>query len=225
MKIVARMNGEDSALVESLNQQGITAKLVRNAVIVELPRIDDTAYGASKGCKVPAEVNGAMLFIDCTEYGGGMTNTGSGTVVCGLSGKSLRPYYIPRGGHRAGGTHAYFSVPNAVVTVTGYRRDTGVTIQEHRIVRDGDVARIQSTELWSGEAPVIEWKCSRCDTVFTEGCPEKHNRSSDGSSCWGTPRQTKLDLPETFDRYQAAAMAARRKGSCYHCRCVHFSSE
>ena len=180
MKITARINGENQSLVDTLTQRGIIAKLVKGGVIVELPVKKEN----SDIYEVPMEVNSATLFLDVTEDGGGMTNTGSGTVVCGLSGKALRPYYVPRGGNLACGTHAYFSVPNAVVTVTGYRRDDNVTITEHRIVRNGNIARIESKKLWSGELEV---------------------------------------LPELFDQFQAAAEAARNKGNCYHCRCVHFA--
>lgn len=184
MKIVARINGENTSLVDTLTQRGVTAKLVRGAIIVELPARKKESWGDPDSYEVPAEANDATLFLDATEHGGGMTNTGSGTVVCGMSGKPLRPYYTPRGGHLACGTHAYFSVPNAVVTVTGYRHDTNVTIEEHRIVRDGNVARIESKKIWSGELGV---------------------------------------LPESFSRFQAAAEAAKTKGNCYHCRCVHFA--
>jgi len=185
MKITARINGENQSLVDTLTQRGITAKLVKGGVIVELPARKKESWNDPDTYEVPAEVNGATLFLDVAEEGGGMTSTGSGTVVCGLSGKALRPYYVPRGGHLACGTHAYFSVPNAVVTVTGYRHDDNVTIEESRIVRDGgNVARIESKKLWSGELE---------------------------------------ELPETFSRFRAAAVAAREKSNCYHCRCVHFA--
>lgn len=191
MKIKAKINGENQPLVDALTKRGITAKLVKGGVIIELPLIPlrknkswsdpDTYYEILPEVK---EVNSAMLLIEITESGGGMTNTGSGRVVCGLSGKALRPYYVPRSGHLACGTHAYFSVPNAVVTITGYRRSNEVMIEEHRIVRDGNVAWIESKELWSGDLEV---------------------------------------LPEFFNRFQAAAKAAKAKGNCYHCRCLHFA--
>jgi len=161
MKVTARINGENQSFVDTLTQRGITAKLVKGGVIVELPARKKKSWSDPDTYEVPAEVNDAKLFIEVTEHGGGMTNTGSGTVVCGLSGKPLRPYYVPRGGHLACGTHAYFSVPNAVVTVTGYRRDDNVTIEEHRIVRDGNVVWIESKKLWSGELEVLPESFSR----------------------------------------------------------------
>jgi hypothetical protein len=223
MKITARINEEKQDIVDILTQHGITAKLVRGGVIVELPVRKKESWNEPDVYEVPTEVNSsAILLIDVAEEGGGMTNTGSGTVVCGLSGKALRPYYMPRGGHLACGTHAYFSVPNAVVTVTGYRRDNNITIDEHRIIREGNIARIHSKKLWSGEAPTIEWECLSCGAIFTDECPTEHNQE-DGSKCYGEPRRSKVALPISFERFQVAAMAARTKGDCYHCRCVHFA--
>ncbi|MDD3487516.1 MAG: hypothetical protein PHF35_04050 [Candidatus Moranbacteria bacterium] len=149
MKIVAKVSGEKPELVKVLGQHEIKAKLVKGGVVVELPERDRENWNDPQTFDVPAEVNGATLFIDVAEEGGGMTNTGSGTVVCGLSGKALRPYYVPKGYCNA--DHAYFSVPGSVITITGYRRDDNVTIREHKIVREGNMARIDTEVLWEGE--------------------------------------------------------------------------
>lgn len=149
MEIKARFNGENPALVSRLLEQGITAKLVKGGIIVELAgRRDQEGH---THFVIPGEIAGATLLIEATEHGGGYTNTGGATVVCGLSGKPLRPYYVPRGGHLACGTHGYFSVPGAVVTVVGYRRSDNVTIEEHRIRQVGEIAWIESKQLWSGD--------------------------------------------------------------------------
>lgn len=112
MKIVARINAENVAMVESLKQRDINAKLVKGGVIVELPASKDSTRDDSK-YEIPNEVivANATLFIDCEEKGGGMTNTGSGTVVCGLSGKALRPYYVPKGYCNADHAHFLASKP------------------------------------------------------------------------------------------------------------------
>ncbi len=149
MKIVARINGENMAMAEILKQRGVNAKLVRGGVIVELLASKDSSFKF----EIPDEVATATLFIDCSEHGGGMTNTGSGTVVCGLSGKALRPYYVPKGYSNA--EHAFFSVPNAVVTIKGRRRDNNITIKEGRIAREGNLAWIEEKELWSGELETL----------------------------------------------------------------------
>lgn len=153
MKITARIEGENQALVETLTQRGIKAKLVKGGVIVELPMRKELESDRET-YEVPPEANDATLYIDVTEHGGARTNTGSATVVCDSSGKPLRPYYIGRHGHLACGTHAYFSVPHAV-TITASRQDTIVKIEEHNIVRKGNIAWIESKVLWSGELEVL----------------------------------------------------------------------
>lgn len=180
MKIVARVKGEDQALVAYLAGRNIEARLVRNGVIIDLP------YAHQKGFEVPDELCDATLLINVAEEGGAMTKTGSATVVCGLSGKALRPYRVPHGGHLANGEHAFFSVPDAVITVMGYRSSGKVVIEEHRIVRDGRFAHIKTKMMWSGHIG---------------------------------------DLPEMYDRFAVAALAANVKTNCYHCRHCHYIAE
>ena len=174
MKITARVKGESQKVVDALTQRGISAKLVKGGVIIELPEQKKESWNNPNIYEVPVEANGATLLIDVTENGGGMTNTGSGTVVCGLSGKALHPYRLPRGGHLSCGTHAYFSVPKAVVTVTGYRRDDNITIEEHRIIRDGNIARIESKKLWFGALEVLPEMFNRFQAA-AEAASEKGN--------------------------------------------------
>jgi hypothetical protein len=150
MKITARINREDQKLVQTLNERGIKARLVKNGVIVELPAIREPADGFDGEYQIPKEVDGVMLFIDISEHGGGMTKTGSAIIVCGLTGKALRPYYVPQHGTLVLGIHAHFAVSTAVVTITGYRNEDNVTIREHRIVHERKIARIKTTELWHG---------------------------------------------------------------------------
>lgn len=217
MKITARINHEDQKLLQALLMRGVNAKMVRKGIIVELPASAPFTYWVLK------EVGKAKLFIDVTEQGGGMTHTGDAVVVCGMSGKALRPYFIPRGGHLACGEHAFFAVPNTCVTVTGYRRDATIVIAEHRVVREDQIARITSKQLWVGEANEAEWKCPECHRVVFDDVMEGHTRA-DGEPCFGTPTHARLTLPNSFERFQSAAMAARAKADCYHCRHVHYAA-
>ncbi len=149
MKITARINGENGVWLSTIKNAGITAKMVKGGIIVDLPH-RDAFTDQPDYYIVPMLIDGAKLFLEVTEYGGGMTNTGQGTIICGLSGKALRPYYIPNGGDLSNKTHAYFSVLEAVVTITSYRQDSTIAIEEHRIVREGGIARIETKRLWDG---------------------------------------------------------------------------
>jgi hypothetical protein len=154
MKIQLKIAGENQQLVEKMTKLGIEAKLVRGGVIITLPQKEKESWDSPNSFSIPPELQGidANYCIDIPEEGGGMSNTGSSQIVCGLSGKALWPYYVPRSGHLSNGTHAYFSVPSAVATVSvGDRRDNDLTILEHRIVREKDEATIVSKNLWQGQ--------------------------------------------------------------------------
>lgn len=141
MKLVQKTFEEDQMLADRLSKQGISARLVKNGVIIEMPRNEDSSWTIVPG------VN-ASLLIDVAEEGGAMTNTGSGHIVCGLHGQPLRPYRIPKG--YSNGEHAFFSVPLGVVTVTGYHRGGAVEIDRHQIVVLAGTAHIQTTRVWEG---------------------------------------------------------------------------
>lgn len=148
LRITVRIPGEDTQLVQQLITAGLPAKLVKGGIAVVLPPHEG---GNGTSFDVPPEVHRKIhtLFIEGTEHGGGMTNTGSGTVVCGLAGKALRPYRVFRSGDLSCGTHALFSVPSGFVTVTA-SRDGSLEIVEHRIRRPGPTAVIESQQLWTG---------------------------------------------------------------------------
>lgn len=224
-KIIACLDDERSELVTLLKEKGITVKLIRGATLIELPRQVGHGYYDPMRYELIEVAREAKLFIDCSEGGGGLTRRGSAVVVCGASGKALRPYYVPHGGHLACGTHAYFSVPNSAIKVSAGKSSTIITIHQQKILHEEGLVRIGKRRLWSGEAPAIEWKCSSCQSVFHDECSDIHNREG-GTQCYGgscSIMRTKLALPETFDRFQAAALAARVKANCYHCRHVHYA--
>lgn len=59
-----------------------------------------------------------------TENGGGMTNTGSATIVCGAEGQKLKTLFIPRG--YSNGDHAIFVIePGETHLVHGWRSRAG----------------------------------------------------------------------------------------------------
>ena len=144
MKLIAKIAGENPALVKRLTEKGIAAKLVKGGIVIELKEASGGKY------EVPAEASRATLSIECAESGGALTNRGWGEVICGLQGQALRPYYMPRGGHLAGGTHAYFSVPGAVVTISCARRTDEITITKYSVVRQEDNAWLKSETVWEG---------------------------------------------------------------------------
>jgi len=160
MKITTRINREDPELVETLLQRGVKSRLVKGGVIVELPALREPADGYDGEYRIPKQAAGFMLFIDIVESGGGRTNSGSGIVVCGVSGKPLRPYYIHQHGKLANGIHARFAVSTAVVTITGYRHESRITIRKHEIIREGEIARIKTIMIWEDDLNLLPGKFS-----------------------------------------------------------------
>jgi len=155
MKVTIKVPRESQRLVDSLSEKEIDAKLVRGGVLIS-PNYDSSV----EGYVIPEEICDCkqIFLIDCHEHGGAMTHTGSATVVCSYRGKPLKSYYRPRKGHLSNGIHAYFSIPNVVITVTAYRNDTNILITAHKIeVKDG-VVDINNKVIWSGEVGFLPKK-------------------------------------------------------------------
>jgi len=95
------------------------------------------------------------------EEGGGYTNTGRATIICGPDGEKLRPIYIKRRGELACSKHALFVIrPEYYIIQAGHhRRDFGVTVYKIVSISDSDneaeVERIAhfSEGEWDNEPP------------------------------------------------------------------------
>lgn len=78
-----------------------------------------------------------------TENGGGMSNTGYATIICGPNGQKLKPLFIPRG--YSNGDHAIFVVQlEATHLVYASRGRRGEAAQIEKVVSvDGDELRTE----------------------------------------------------------------------------------
>ena len=132
-------------------------------------------------------------FAAMWESGGGMTSSGSATIITGRNGEARRPIYMPRGGHLAGGNHALIGVGDGFYIVTAsVRRGSRDSASVKRIVSTS-VKDIEG-EKWSASAEV-----------------EVVNTFSRGE--WDKP----LD-----EKFVPAVKAAFRKASTYHCRSASY---
>jgi len=167
MKLVIKVLGESQPLINALTDEGIAAKLMRGGVLIT-PEYDDTVGGYH----IPecVEPKGCLFLIDCAECGGGMTNTGDSVIVCSFRGKKLTPYYIPRKGHLSNGVHAYFSIPNVVTTIRGFRNDPNIDISVHKVLVSGRAVQIVSRRVWSGEIGILPrtYECYRQAAIVAE---------------------------------------------------------
>lgn len=127
------------------------------------------------------------------ECGGGLTSSGSATIITGRNGEARRPVYIPRGGHLACGNHALITVHEGFYIVNVHvSRGTrsSANISQILSVSVKDI----NGEKWEAQAEV-----------------EAVNTFSNGE--WDKPLDGKFHLP---------VEAAFNKASCYHCRTPYY---
>lgn len=177
MNITLRFYKEDKSIVSALNELGLKARLVKNGVIVECPE--------GKNFKDFSHIiymfSGNQFFINCSESGGGWSNTGDATIICGINGEALKPYYIPTKGTLACAEHAMFSVKNSVIEVCAshHRKDFSITISKHEIVMEPKI-QLKKTEIWSGrpeELPVMFERFSQAMKAACEKATDYHCRT------------------------------------------------
>lgn len=74
------------------------------------------------------------------EAGGGYSNSGHATIVAGRNGEALKPIYVRRRGHLAGGEHALFVAKPGFHNVEArhHRRDFWITVWRIEGIRRTD---------------------------------------------------------------------------------------
>ncbi|GEM_PF-4033736 len=143
MRIRGRINKSERSL-GVLERRGFQLRETRSSFIIDLPPKADV----KDGYYLPEMVN-PVLLINLAEKGGAKNEMGIGIVVVGVTGKPLYPYYIPSVKNPCG-EHAYFSAPEALVTVAAFQGDAAVIIMKHSIEKKENVAYIKSQNIWSG---------------------------------------------------------------------------
>lgn len=71
-----------------------------------------------------------------SENGGGMSNTGYATIICGEDGQALKPIFIPRG--YSNGEHAIFRIEIGHCVINASRGKWGESISVERITKIND---------------------------------------------------------------------------------------
>jgi hypothetical protein len=157
VKIVARIPKEDVALTKALKKKGVKAKVVRNATIIHLP-LYNPKDPESKIWSLADIPNDAALLIDDSEDGGQIQpGLGAAKVVAGLSGKKLRPYYIPK---KDGPRHCFFAILGRSITVTGFN-DAHVIVRKHEIDTGAASCWVNTTIVFEGQFTELPENLSR----------------------------------------------------------------
>jgi len=129
--------------------------------------------------KVERSKTGLATFC---ESGGGMTSTGSATVVCGMNGEKLKPLFVPRG--YSNGKHAIFVVRPGMYIINAGNSKAGERAVAHQILGIGttedpdELVTIVVAEYENGdgnvpeqlqsavEAALAKSNCYHCHSVF-----------------------------------------------------------
>lgn len=168
MFVVARLPDPNRAA--ELKSKGLKAKAVKNAVICQLPPYNPEDPD-SPVWTLPGVLKEATLLIDCAEAGGLVEQGhGIGTVIAGVTGKALRPYYVPK---RMQAETAFFAVMNKVCTVTAWQ-DGVIRISKHEIESESSAVWVETTEIWAGRLTRLPRKLKRFKAA-AEAAVEKAN--------------------------------------------------
>jgi hypothetical protein len=208
--VVAKIRGEyPLSVVTTLRRQGITVKPVNGSLVVWLP---DTYPGYS----IPEEIRVLKyrIVFNAAEMGG--ARWGYGTIISDAEGSSLRPYFI----NSRQETHAWFSVPRRMVTITAQSRSDRFHIAEHTIIEDRFRICVDSQVLLDDLVRPGEYECDTCHARvrFRQG----HNTPDNTVRCYGKLLLTAMTLPPDLYRFQAAVIAARQLADDSHTREPHF---
>ncbi len=143
--------------------------------------------------------------LECAaEEGGGRTNTGAGTIVCGPNGEPLQPLYVPTKGELSNGIHAYIPVEAGCYIIRGHHHREDFDIEVLRITG------VQKQYVNAAEAPpeapfhrsIVEGK-----GYITWAEVVEVNHFSNGE--WDDTLNPQLAAP---------VEALMNKITCYHCR-------
>lgn len=137
---------EATSMIADLNNNYVTANIIKNGFIID-PKVNDSEEFIIDPILRKAN---HILLIDISENGGLSEGDNYAQVISGLSGKALRPYFIPRKNVIPCGEHAFFSIPESCVQITS--RNETITISKILIVDDKEhgVAKLNSEILYSG---------------------------------------------------------------------------
>ena len=176
-------------LAAKLNTHGFKSRVVKNATIIELNPVE---YQAGRQVYTLPDKNiigqysaNMVMTIDTVESGGGSSNTGRCHIACGISGKPLVPYLIPRTGHLSNGVHAHFCVFDKFVSIDCRFDRYGTEIEIHSVISSfddsGKFVFLNIEKIWAGhpeELPVYLGKFKNAVEAATRKVQTYHCRSA-----------------------------------------------
>lgn len=228
MKLSGKMYHARLDLVAQLEKKGFVAKQVHDGVIFDFPRTWETIdKNGTRNYSLPKYLRGALVRIDAWEEGGKRARSGYSRIICGLDGLPLRPYKVIQDKAVPNGAHAFFTDVQELISVRASATDAIIAIVHHTVVNNGDLYQIKTEMLLSKMAPSLHWECPVCGQQF-DGLANIEHSTPDNERCDASqidmhPVCTRLRLPDEFNKFQNACLAARAKAHCKECTDVHYA--
>lgn len=154
IKVNCNPESEDSLdLLAMLQTSTRYSSMIKGGIIID-PFIDVAEPYIENKCDyiIPEEIENKKytILIDIVEGGGwqGPDDPNLAQVVCGMSGKALKPYFIPRLNVEQCGRHAYFSVPEGCVVIQASNEE--IIIREVKIEAYPTHATLVETDYFAG---------------------------------------------------------------------------
>ncbi len=134
MQIRGRIHSNEEDIFRYLTRKGVVVKREKRSMLFDLKITAGLLEPGPEYCEIPRAVKDVsaevVYLIEASEKGGLRLHDGNGTIVCGLKGKRLRPYYVPR---KKNGPTAFFSAVGGLSTVTAYFHEGTFMIMNHKI--------------------------------------------------------------------------------------------
>lgn len=116
---------------------------------------------------LPFETDGFPI-LDIPEKGGRGTTDRYAQVVCGLSGRAIKPFFIPRSNIPIMGVHARFSMPETATVIRVENDEARLT--RYVMKRDGMKVMLERIVMWQGSGenlpPQVESYQNAVDAAF-----------------------------------------------------------
>jgi hypothetical protein len=150
MELWCRVPNENWDNFQTLEGEGLNPSLYKGYMEGMFPTIAGGLIG-----DLPTK---ASYFIKNWEFGGGMTNTGKATVICGMDGKKIKPKKIFTTGHLSNKIHAEFeTVFGHVITST---KSGAISVIYYQLAFVHDSISVQVKKVWEGPVLLVPNKFS-----------------------------------------------------------------
>ncbi|MFA7286162.1 MAG: hypothetical protein WC052_00665 [Patescibacteria group bacterium] len=146
LELVVRLDYQSPPLVAHLRETGMTAHIIRGGTIIHLESVI-SGYRVPELLESQLQRDTGTIRLQIPERGG--KDVGFGTIVCGLSGCKIRPYWssaFPK----VCGEHARFTGSKGLITVTYRPKRRCWTISRYLVKRTGNLAEVLPSILWQG---------------------------------------------------------------------------